>query len=400
MGLRLVDQLGELVEGRWRAASYDPQRLPEIAAAALEESNLPERLSPDEIVAWALTTPALPAQRDPEGKFGQPPLTLYHGTRFYIEALHWVDGTTTIHQHAFSGAFQVLAGSSIETQFAFDVEQRFDGHFVIGNLRPSSTALRKRGDVTPIRSGMQGLIHGLFHLERPSITIVVRTFHDADAGPQFAYTRNGIGADPFFSENTRERVFQLIGFLRRVEDPRFEQLVGDLLQRADLHTAFRVLERCSTLPDQSLFGRLVDRVEDERAGGRFRAAFQEAQRLTFLQSRRAHVKDPGPRFLLGVLLMARRRQEALDLIQARASAMDPPVQLAAWLRQLSKVNLKLQAAGAAWEPNVLGLPEMTDELEAALVGELRGERAQHSPASGAFLERMRALPSLQCLFAR
>jgi hypothetical protein len=37
------------------------------------------------------------------------------GTR--IEALFWVDGTTSIHQHSFSGAFQVLAGKSIHSRY-------------------------------------------------------------------------------------------------------------------------------------------------------------------------------------------------------------------------------------------------------------------------------------------
>ena len=399
MGIKVVDQLGRLVEERWRATNYDPHRLPAIAEWALREVHLPELLAPDEIVTWALSAPDFPQQHDPEGRFGQPPVTLYRAARFFIEALHWIDGSTTIHQHAFSGAFQVLAGSSIETRYAFDLDRAFDGRFVMGTLRLVSTTLHAPGDVTEIHSGSKGLIHSLFHMERPSITIVVRTLTDANAGPQFNFTRNGIGVDPFFAENARDRALQLVALLRKIEHPKLEELVGDMVGRSDLHTAYRVLEACASHADLGLVDRLVDRVIDQTVAERFRDAFRESRRLTFLYSRRAHVKDPGARFFLGVLLNARRRHDALELVAARTPGVEPARQAAAWLRQLSSVNLKLQAAGLPWEPNVLGIPEMTDEMESALVRKLSGAPVGADAQTGEFLEKLRTLPALACLFA-
>ena len=326
-------------------------------------------------------------------------MTLFRAQRFFIEALHWIDASTTVHQHGFSGAFQVLAGSSIETRYAFELERAFDGHFVMGQLRLLSSTLHAPGDVTAIRSGPRGLIHGLFHLERPSITIVVRTFNDADAGPQFNFTRNGIGVNPFFAESARDRSLQLIKLLQKVEHPKLEQLVGDLVARSDPHSAFRVLEGCAGLPDVPLFDRLVDRVRDPGLSQAFREAFRESRRLAFLYSRRAHVRDVGARFFLGVLLNARRRQDAFALVTSRSPGVDPARQAASWVRQLSSVNLKLQAAGAPWEPNVLGIPEMTESLESALAAELRGEETASDPETVQFLQRVRALPALSCLFA-
>jgi hypothetical protein len=399
MGIEVVDDLGDFVEARWRATDYDADQLPGIAEEALREARLPDRLSSEDIVNWALNAQELPQQHDLDARFGQPPLTLYRSRRFYIEALHWIDGSTTLHQHAFSGAFQVLTGSSIETRYTFELEREFDGHFVIGTLRVASTTLHARGGVTRIRSGLRGLIHGLFHLERPSVTLVVRTVRDADAGPQFNYTRNGIGVDPFFVEDARDRALQLVAMLRNIEHPGLEKTVGDLVARSDLHTAYRVLEKCSTLQDRSLFDRLVDRVRDKIAAGRFHEAFQESRRLAFLHSRRALVKDTDTRFFLGVLLNARRRKDALELVGARTPETDPARQAATLIRQLSNVNMKLQAAGTAWTPNVLGLPELTDELENVLVRELNGEPVGADERSVAFLTKLRALPALACLFA-
>jgi hypothetical protein len=45
---------------------------------------------------------------------------VYAGRRFYVEVVFWAEGTTAIHQHSFSGAFQVLVGSSIHTLYGFE----------------------------------------------------------------------------------------------------------------------------------------------------------------------------------------------------------------------------------------------------------------------------------------
>jgi len=59
-------------------------------------------------------------QKNLDATFGQPPITLFHHDRFYIEALFWLSSTTSIHQHAFAGAFSVLAGSSVQARYRFE----------------------------------------------------------------------------------------------------------------------------------------------------------------------------------------------------------------------------------------------------------------------------------------
>jgi hypothetical protein len=398
--IEVVQELGLAIEEAWRVVDYDTGRFPEIAARALADAALPRRLTPDEIVRWALGPVALPRQRDIKADFGQPPLTLFHGRRFYVDALHWIDGTTSIHQHSFSGAFQVLAGSSIETQYAFEPSRVFNAHFMIGRLDVTSTRLHRVGDVTPIRSGPHGLRHSLFHLDRPSITIVARTPKDAGSDPQLSYTRSGIAVDPFFTEDAFDRSIQLVRYLCSVAHPDLESLVGDLIGRSDVHTAYRVLEACLTaVDDRSLLERLCDRVRDAEAAALFRAAFEEIRRTRFLQARRAVVREPELRFFLAVLLNAPRRREALALVAAFAGDRDPARQIAAWVRQLSNVTLKLQAASGPWQPNLLGLPPFTDELEAALANELSGGGGAPDGAAGPALTALRGIPALNCLFA-
>jgi len=112
-------KLGALVESRWKAENYNELLFPKIAAQALAEYDLPARVDPWDIIRWVHTTPSLPEQRDVEGRFGNPPVTLFSGPRFHIDVYYWLDGTTSIHQHSFTGAFQVLLGSSIHSRYSF-----------------------------------------------------------------------------------------------------------------------------------------------------------------------------------------------------------------------------------------------------------------------------------------
>jgi hypothetical protein len=397
MSLPAIHELGVHIDAEWRRHHYDTVVLPAIARDALETANLPSRIGLDEIISWVLHDLQLPQQQDLEARFGQPPVTLFRAPRFYIDALYWVDGSTTIHQHAFSGAFQVLAGASIETTHSYSPDETFDGHFCFGRLRVTATRLHGVGSIQPITSGMGGLIHSLFHLDRPSVTLVVRTYRDAGSGPQFHYTRNGIAADPFFKEPIRERSLQIVRLLQRLDHPQREEMVGDLVARSDIHTAYRVLESCRDISDEALLGRLIKRAPVPGAVTRIAAAFQEERRIGFLYSRRAHVRAPDARFFLGVLLNARRRQDALNLVSWRWPKDDPAAQAASCLRQLSTVTVNLQAGGTAWQPNVLGLPQIDRSGEMSIANELRGA-PPGGPAAETLLAELRGLPALRSLF--
>jgi hypothetical protein len=398
MGIERVDRLGAEIERRWHALEHDPHRFAEVAAAALGEAELTRHLTPDEIVWWCLGAPTLPRQESMPARFGQPPITLFRERRFYIEALFWLDGTTSIHQHAFSGAFQVLAGSSIETRYAFEVERALGGQLALGQLRTISTALLNAGDVRPIASGMGGLIHALFHLERPSVTVVVRTFRDPDAGPQLNYARPGVGHDPFYKEDGLDRTLELVTMLFRSEHPAADEKLGELVARSDLHAAYRILLEASAHADRGRLERLVDSVRDRAVAAVFRAALDENRRIRFLQGRRNVVKETELRFFLGVLLNAHRLEDVMTLVRARVPDRDPAGQIAAWVRRLANTTMKLQAAGEAWQPSVLGLPEMNDALEHALARSLAGGPPASDASEARFLAALRDIPSLAGLF--
>ena len=155
---------------------------------------------------------------------------------------------------------------------------------------------------------------------------------------------------------------------------------------------------CMGLADRSLFDRALERVRDAAASELFRTTFDESRRLRFLQSRRNFVKESDLRFFLGVLLNAHRREDVLTLVRSRMPDQDPAVQVAAWIRRLANTNLKLQVAAMPWQPNVLGLPEMNDDLERTLADMLMDDAATCDESGTRFMAALRSNPALSALF--
>lgn len=147
--IAVVDELGRNISRAWAAVDYDRTGFPGLCAEHLESARLHDRLDPNEVID-AVLGGELPQQVDPQARFGQPPVTLFRARRFYIDALFWLDGTTAIHDHGFSGAFQVVSGASIETNFAFDRSRDVDGHLSLGELKVEGSALRRAGDVRAV----------------------------------------------------------------------------------------------------------------------------------------------------------------------------------------------------------------------------------------------------------
>ena len=137
-------ELGGMVYERWKKVDFAPEAFPDIATAALDERPPADRINLPELVREFLLEDAQPAQST--SGFGQPELIVYDIPRFYIQVLFWMDGTTDIHQHGFSGAFHVLEGSSLHSLFEFEDSQSITSHFRIGNLSLKATHLLEAGD--------------------------------------------------------------------------------------------------------------------------------------------------------------------------------------------------------------------------------------------------------------
>jgi hypothetical protein len=380
--MQIFQQLGELVESRWRKENYSEQLFPELAAATLTESDLPAQVDPWEIIRWVQSAASLPDQKDAEGRFGDPPITLYAGPRFYIDVYFWLDGTTSIHQHAFTGAFQVLLGSSIHSRYSFDEKKTLNEHFCVGEIKLEEVQLLQLNDVRLIKPG-RNFIHSLFHLDRPSATITVRTEHTPSSALQWDYRKPYFATNPFFRNQVMAKKLQTLGLLLGMKHKDGDAMIGDLICSSDFQTAYFALEAFfhSVKNNQmdSLFGLSTgdDRFTAllERARGAhgelvdlIPAVLEEQVRQQNIIQRRSTITSDEHRFFLALLLNVPDREKILELVTQRYPETDPVEKILDWVEELSQTRVL-----GSKESNALGIEGFGDDHVFVLEFLLRGK---------------------------
>src|SRR4051794_29288413 len=148
-------ELGDTVQERWKRENFALAPFPEIARAALEARPPAKHVDLTALMRDFLLNDEQPFQTDSD--FGEPELVAYRHPRFYIQLLFWMDGTTAIHQHEFSGAFHVMHGSSIHAHYEFERARAVTPHLRVGNVRMKSIELLETGRTVPIYSGPQAI---------------------------------------------------------------------------------------------------------------------------------------------------------------------------------------------------------------------------------------------------
>src|SRR4051812_44637083 len=144
-------ELGRTVLERWKRENFSLEKFPGIARAALDERPPAKHVDLAALMRDFLSNDDQPPQSDSE--FGEPEIVAYHHPRFYVQLLFWMDGTTAIHQHEFSGAFHVMHGSSIHAHYTFENARSVTPHLRVGDVRMKQIELLETGRTVPIVSG-------------------------------------------------------------------------------------------------------------------------------------------------------------------------------------------------------------------------------------------------------
>ncbi len=309
--------LGRHVLARWRAADFSLKEFPAIAHSAMLERPPVDFVDSPQLIREFLLNDEQPLQSS--SGFGQPELILFDHPRFYIQVLFWLDGTTDIHQHEFSGAFHVFAGSSLHSQYAFDNVQPVNAHFRLGDLRLTGTQLLETGSTVPILSG-PGCIHSLFHLDTPSVTIVVRTRTDPGTGPQFTYLPPHVAIDPVQDDALTMRRKQLLDVLERVGDPEYPELVLAMIRELDFERGFFILQNgVNHLRAHGAWEEIWEAFERKHGDpSRFVVpTIEEIIRRDAITAMREFVEDVDHRFFLALLLNVPDRDGILEMVARR-----------------------------------------------------------------------------------
>jgi hypothetical protein len=334
--LDYFDQLGTLVHERWRSKNFDEARFADIATHALCELPPTRAVDLAELVRWTLTTDHFVAQQL-DSDFAEPALWVYKNELFSIQVLFWLDGTPEIHQHGFSGAFHVLAGSSVHSRYAFDIHERVNARMLLGDLRLRDVEYLAASDTRPIGPGNQ-LIHSTFHLDRPSVTVLVRTRTNNEALPHYLYSKPTLAYAPSEAREQTTRQLQLLAMLREIGHPDYGHSVAELVARADFETTFLALRENQPHLEPRAAAALLEQARRRHGGlvDYLPPVLDEDRRVGTLIDRRRSVRDPHHRFLLALLLNLPDQGRILDLVRRRYGG-DPVERVVTWLEELTRL---------------------------------------------------------------
>ncbi len=335
--IEVLTRLGSEIHEQWQASHFREEAFPHLAYEGLSQLPLHQLMDPLDPIRWALTEAKwLPPQIDLGGEFGQPPLVVFATDRFFIQVLHWLESTTSIHQHSFGGAFQVVGGSSLHGQFSYERDEQVNQLFALGKLTHQSSELLVPGATRPILPNHH-FIHSLFHLEQPSVTVVVRTLNDAGSEPQYDYYRPGLAIAEAFKTPHSVRKVQGVRLLAKLERPELSSMMEEILKTSDLMESFRLLRELLQVSGnlESLQPHLKQlRQRHGEQAAILGPAFTSLSRDSRLLMLRSQVKDPELRFFLALLLNFSDRNSIFKMVQTRYPGEAPLDKVTGWITRL------------------------------------------------------------------
>lgn len=340
--MQFFNTLGSLINQRWKKANYNEQSFPEIASRALSELPPHTHVSLWDVARWALQVDELPFQPDLAARFGDPPLTVFTGRGFRIDVLFWTQGTPSIHQHAFSGAFHVLQGSSLHSLWEFEPTERLEVRLLLGRVAFLRSEMLKQGDSRPIYAGSR-MFHSTYHLDRPTLSVVVRTVSEADERPQYTLLPPTIAFAELDIVPSVQRQSQILKMLATAGKwGEYSEVARHALGTKDAYSVFQLL--------LSTFDQVED--EEERAELLMTAScihpnLVEALRPALLRQESGHrmvqmyrkCESRELRLFLALLRNIPDGTAILDLVRRLYPTRDPITTVVSWVRQLSESGL-------------------------------------------------------------
>lgn len=318
MTLALLAGIRDQVERAFHKAQFDHDRFAEIAEAALLEADIPRnfRFDFDELTRWILK-PDNVAPRDGRRLFSDLPLNVARGTGFFVELLLWTSSTSSIHQHSFSGAFTVAQGSSIHSHFEIETLERVTESLQLVKGSLATTELLKPGMVRRIRAGHH-LSHSVFHLDEPTLSIVVRTLYEPWHMPQLTlFPPNYTYAPAWLMRDGQiDYLTRTLQMMSKISAPNFMQVALDRFGELDFARALTLLAETFPLfvgPQleavlarfAEAHGRLADGLPAVARRYDFEARIRRLRHIT---------SDQDERFALAALLVAQDQGQARRIL--------------------------------------------------------------------------------------
>lgn len=156
---------------------------------------------------------------------------LYHNGRFMIEILNWAGSHVNVHDHDFSGVQFQLKGNSLNVVYDFETTSQA-GALEFGRLSVRKAEIWKEGGRSVVRHGDLDP-HGVFHLNLPTTSLLIRTTPTPRMGSQHNYFPS-LRANYYVNNDIQRKKLTGLGLLAKQSQREYRVLLEKLLNSQSL----------------------------------------------------------------------------------------------------------------------------------------------------------------------
>lgn len=163
------------LESQWSEAHAQGVEFSRFATDAMKDHKFHENFVLEDVIKDLMEASEYPYQVHPMSAFGEPPITLHFAKdeTFYLDLYIWMTASTSIHQHSFEGAFSVLQGTSLESDYEFKADHAL-GTSLMGRLEKKAIRKIVPGEIRTIHP-REKMVHRVLHLSKPTVSLVLRS---------------------------------------------------------------------------------------------------------------------------------------------------------------------------------------------------------------------------------
>jgi len=189
-------RLAARIDSEWKSAGSRVSAFPAIAARALSDAQPHREYDLASLAEWTLSQRTFPETCNPFGPQGPPAFTIWSDGRFFANIYAYATPEVVIHDHDFAGAFANLSGTTIHATYAFADAERIVPSVHVGEVAVYDVEVVRPGDVRRIDPGRR-FIHQVWHVDQPTVVLVIRTGPQSAMRRQFQYLRAGFATEVF-----------------------------------------------------------------------------------------------------------------------------------------------------------------------------------------------------------
>lgn len=227
---------------------------------------------------------------------------IFHNGRFLIEILNWHGSHVNVHDHDFSGVQFQLKGDSLNVVYDFQ-EKESAGALRFGNLNVRRAEIWHEGGRSIVRAGDVDP-HAVFHLSRPTTSLLVRTAPTPRLGSQSNYFPT-LAAHYYVNNDIQRKKLTGLALLERESCTDFRHTLKKFMDSQSLSENFFMMLKLGPLLLSEAY---VDLIQEYAARGDRETAVVESvvynNGIDFLKIRASALADITPAEHLAVSCIA------------------------------------------------------------------------------------------------